>query len=37
MAVGLWLGIGCIPIKETVHEDVVGLMSHGTETSDGLF
>jgi len=37
MAVGLWLVIGCIPIKETVHEDVVGLMWLGTETSGGLF
>ena len=36
-AVGLWLANGCIHIKETVHEDVVGFMSHGTETSGGLF
>ena len=28
-------GIGCILIKETVHEDVVGLKWLGTETSGG--
>jgi len=37
MAVGLLLGIGCIIIEETVHEDVVGLMWHGRETSGGPF
>jgi len=36
IAVGLWLVIGCIPIKETMHEDVVGLMWLGTEASGGL-
>jgi hypothetical protein len=36
MAVGFWLWIECIIIEETVHEDVVGLMWHGLETSGGL-
>ena len=37
MAVGLWLGTGCIIIEETVLEYVVGLMWHGKETSSGPF
>ena len=37
MAVGLWLLIGCIIRGGTLHEDVVGLMWHGRETSGGIF